>query len=230
MPQSGAILIQPVIGITPATDEIRYMLNKAYTGSVTEEGGMPVIIPYQDFTDSLLKLVMHLDGIVLTGGGDIHSKYLNQALHPKANTIYPERDEFEIELCRFALKEGIPLLCICRGQQVLNVAAGGSIIQHIEGHSQDTPRNLPSHTVNIIPGTELYKIYGSDTLDVNSIHHQAVGEMGVGLIKSAVSMDGVTEAIEGTGESFCLGVQWHPEALGSGKKIFEYFLKVCGKE
>lgn len=223
-----AVFIQPIIGITPATDETRYTLNKAYTGSVTQEGGIPLIIPYQDFTKGFKKAAASFDGIILTGGGDIHSSYFNQELHPKANTIYPYRDEFEIKLCRFALNEGIPLLCICRGMQVLNVALGGGLIQHIEGHSQDVPREQASHKVYIAPETMLYKVYGPE-LSVNSLHHQAVGEIGNGLKVSAVSEDGVTEALEGTGGSFCMGVQWHPEAVDLGNKIFKLFIESLGR-
>ncbi|MDR1688589.1 MAG: gamma-glutamyl-gamma-aminobutyrate hydrolase family protein [Clostridiales bacterium] len=210
--------------MTPAFSENRYTLNSAYTSCITNEGGIPLIIPYQEFTDAAQKIISGLDGVILSGGGDIHASFFRQKLHPQANAVYPERDKFEIKLCRFCIAHRIPLFCICRGLQVLNVALGGDIIQHIDGHSQKEPREFPSHLVSVYAGA-LRDIYKSGEIYVNSLHHQAAGKIGEGLEICAVSKDGVTEALEYTKGTLAIGVQWHPEVLRGGRALFEFFIK-----
>ena len=167
-------------------------------------------------------------GILLTGGGDISQKYLKEPLHKKANDICQKRDFFEIELLKKAFKYKIPTLGICRGAQIINIAFGGKINQHIEGHLQKENKNIPTHFINLKKNTNFYKIIKKDKIFVNSIHHQVISNIAPNFKEIAVSEDGYTEGIELINSKYYfLGLQWHPEALFNedSKKIFENFLK-----
>ena len=152
-------------------------------------------------------------------------------------TIDPKRDDSELKITREALRRGKPVLAICRGHQVLNVAAGGTLIQdttsQVEGalkHRQNAPTYYPSHTVTVKEGTRLHGIFGKGELGVNTFHHQAVKDLGEGLVATAWAPDGVIEAMESPGEAFVLGVQWHPERMIDGEmlKIFQAFVEALG--
>lgn len=201
-----------MICITANTDGGLFTINKNYCEAVLKFGQLPLLISSYDVNqiDNILKMC---DGIILSGGGDIHSKFFDQTLHPKANSINIERDEFEIALCKRAIKKNKPILAICRGMQILNIACGnGSLFQHIIGHVQDKPRDLTSHDVIVKDNSILHKIYKQRIISVNSIHHQAINKVGNGLDISATSQD-IIEAIELKSCKFVIGVQWHPEAL-----------------
>lgn len=219
-----------VIGVTPhLTDERKYYLNPAYLENINQCGASTVILPYE--VQSVPAYMNLISGLLLTGGGDVCPKNFNQEPHEKTNPPCLERDEFELAVCREAYKRGIPILGICRGVQLLNVALGGDLIQHHEGHSfEGDKRKSYVHAVKLAKGSMFHGIIGSDEIEVNSIHHQAVGAvLGEGVKICALSNDGLTEAIEGISKKFVLGVQWHPEELNdkNTKAIFSAFVDAC---
>jgi putative glutamine amidotransferase len=204
--------MKPVIGITPCSrvDD--------YVESVKRAGGEPRILRN---TDNPATVLSEVDGILLTGGLDVDPALYGEAAHP-ATEIASDRDRFEIPLSRAAIAGDVPLFAICRGVQVLNVAAGGSLVQDIPtaittdlNHSIDVPKDHCAHPVRVAPGSRLAESLGAGadlaTCGVNSRHHQSVGRVAPAFVPSAVSPDGVVEAIEKPGASFCVGVQWHPE-------------------
>lgn len=217
--------IKPVIGITPSIDENFIKLNSLYCEAIEKFNASAIILNYSKDCNNIINF---LDGIILSGGGDISEKYLNEKIHPKANTIYPERDEYEIKLIKSALEKDIPILGICRGAQIINIALGGSIIQHIEFHMQKEKRNIATHNINIIKNSKLYNILECLNTNVNSFHHQCIDKPGKDIIYCAYSNDAVIEAIEHKYKKFCIGVQWHPEALfedNRQKNIFKTLVK-----
>jgi putative glutamine amidotransferase len=146
------------------------------------------------------------------------------------------RTDYEVELCRLVLKNKLPLLGICAGEQLLNVVMGGSLIQHIPDtipnclpHEQSESKNIPTHSVKVNEASLLYEIVGCKEFMVNTTHHQAVARPGKGVVVNAIAPDGVIEGIEIPDHPFCMGVQWHPEYLATREdhKIFEYFVKSC---
>ena len=204
--------MKPLIGITPCSrvDD--------YVESVRRAGAEPLVLSNSDDPAAVLDKV---DGLLLTGGLDVDPALYGEAPHPTTETA-PERDTFEMPLTREAVKRDIPLLAICRGVQVLNVAEGGTLVQDIPSsvttelnHSIDVPKDHHAHAVTVTAGTALAEALGrttsANTRSVNSRHHQAVGAVAPSFVVSAVSPDGVIEAIERPGATFCLGVQWHPE-------------------
>ena len=200
------------IGITPCSrmDD--------YVESVRAAGGEPVLLVNDDNPADVLQRV---DGILLTGGADVDPALYDQPKHASTETD-PKRDAFEVPLSKAALASDVPLFAICRGVQVLNVAAGGTLVQDIPTeaptpieHSVTHQRDARAHDVEVKPGTRLASLIGGsqspETCSVNSRHHQAVGTVAPSFVVSAVSPDGIVEAIERPGAPFCLGVQWHPE-------------------
>lgn len=208
----------PVIGITCAASRGggRLYLNEPYAAAVAAAGGLPLLLPeMRGLENNYLK---RLHGLLLSGGGDIDPSFFGQEPHPLTGWISPRRDAFELELARLALKTGIPVLGICRGLQILNVAAGGDICQDISisvrdplKHIQDAPRWHPTHGLRINPGTLLADLLGLETR-VNSFHHQAVGRVSGLFSMTARSPDGVIEGLESQ-NGYAVGVQFHPEEL-----------------
>ena len=210
----------PVIGISGNFRDGDCTLAQAYYMSVLEAGGTPVVIPSYDDEKALVSLLDSLDGIVLSGGADIDPAYLNE--EPlEGISINPRRDVQELLLIRLATDRHIPVLGICRGIQMLAAALGGKLYQDIKTqhgadsleHSQSIARGLPSHEVRIEKDSLLYSLMGTETLAVNSFHHQAVREVPAGFRVTAVAPDGIIEAMESTAFSSILGVQWHPECF-----------------
>lgn len=155
-----------------------------------------------------------IDGLVLTGGTDINPARYRQARAPECEDPDDERDELELRVLAEALRRDVPVLGICRGLQLFNVAHGGTLIQHLSGtaiHNSDLPFDEAAHPVRIAAGTRLAAIAGAGEHSVNSRHHQAVDRLGEGLVISAVAPDGVVEAIELPDKPFAIAVQWHPE-------------------
>jgi putative glutamine amidotransferase len=154
-----------------------------------------------------------ISGLVLTGGSDLNPALYGQTPHPKTTDVDSERDQFELMALGWAVSAGIPVLCICRGMQLLNVFAGGTLFQDIPNHVVRTPEDpgRPVHTITIERDSQLRRIIETDTMLVNSRHHQAVDKLGRGLAVSALAPDGTVEAIEMDGPNLVLGVQWHPE-------------------
>jgi putative glutamine amidotransferase len=224
--------VKPVIGITRCSslDE--------YVASVEQSGGRPRIL---EVSDSPRKVLGEIHGLVLTGGGDVDPVFYRAERHPSIQDAEPGRDEFELDLARRALDANLPLLAICRGAQVLNVAAGGTLVQDIPSeiasdltHTIATPKDQLAHDVRVVPGSKLEQALGSavtvGACRVNSRHHQSVARIGRGLVATATAPDGVVEAIEAPDAHFCLGVQWHPENFwrtGEFRSLFDRFIDAC---
>ena len=198
-----------------------------YLDLVREAGGMPVVLPVHGGFES--ELLDHLDGIVLTGGGDIDPTYYAREQSPHTDGIDARRDRFELELTREAVARDVPLLAICRGVQLLNVALGGTLLQDIRSevpgameHWELDHWDEEVHAVDLEPDSFLGRILGS-SIRVNSMHHQGVDDLGEGLEPVGRSPDGLVEAVERPSNSFVVGVQWHPECLGPAHRSFELF-------
>jgi putative glutamine amidotransferase len=215
---------RPVIGLTLDREEGGgysrypwYAIRENYCTAVTQAGGLPVLLPHDDAAaESYLESVAAL---IVTGGHFDVDPHLFGAeeSHPSVR-LKAKRTAFELAATRAALERDLPLLGICGGQQLLNVALGGSLIQHIPdevpdslAHEQLNPRHEAGHDVALVPGTLLHRICAVERLEVNSAHHQAVKTVGPGVVINARAPDGVIEGIEAPERRFCLGVQWHPE-------------------
>jgi putative glutamine amidotransferase len=211
-----------------------------YVEAIRRAGGEPRILEPE--TDSPEAVIAEIDGLLLTGGADVDPALYGEQTHPKTTIVPPVRDRFELELARLAMERDMPLLGICRGEQVMNVAGGGTLIQDIPSqvggaltHSIDTPLNVSAHEVWITPGSRLWQamceqLEDGETSQVNSRHHQAVDHLGEGFDVSATAPDGVIEAIEKRNARFCVGVQWHPENFwrtGEFRSLFESFVQAC---
>lgn len=234
--------MQPLIGISCSYEqkENRYLLAEAYVEAVLAAGGLPVILPGSGSIKKAAPYLRAVKGLVLAGGGDIDPAYFDEEPHPNLGEITPSRDRFEIMLVKSALWLNKPVLGICRGIQILNVACGGSVIQHIPAvvkkpikHSQAAPRDYATHRVFVDKSSRLAQILKSSVVRVNSFHHQAVGNPALGFNVSAVSNDGIIEAIEHPKYRFVLGVQWHPECMvvkdTASRLLFKAFVEEAGK-
>lgn len=213
-----------------------YAIRENYCNAVRRAGGLPVLLPHQP--DDAALYLDRINGLVVTGGGfDVDPALFGAASRHPSVTTKDRRTAFELAATRGALDRGMPVLGICGGQQLLNVALGGSLIQHIPDevpdalpHRQANPRNEAGHKVRIVAGTLLHRIAGAEELAVNSAHHQAVKEAGPGVIVDARAEDGVVEGIEDPRRGFCLGVQWHPEfeISAADRNIFRAFIAAAG--
>lgn len=213
-PAPADVKSAPLIGITtyPRDAEGRFHLPADYVDAVRRAGGVPVMLPPGEA--AVDELIARLDGFVLSGGGDVDPvRYGGDAAHPTIERVDAERDTFELALARAVVEREVPALTICRGCQVLNVARGGTLHQHLPGHRQTEPATATTHTVQIEPGSRLADVAGAGRLRVNSFHHQAVDVLGHGLRAVAHSADGIVEAIEASGPRLVLAVQWHAEGL-----------------
>jgi gamma-glutamyl-gamma-aminobutyrate hydrolase PuuD len=221
--------MKPVIGITtyltPAAWGV-WNLDAAlvpadYVRGVVAAGGVPLLVPPGAEIDETLAVV---DGLVFTGGSDIDPELYRAEAHAETNGIVRERDDFELALMRAALERDLPVLAICRGSQVLNVARGGDLEQHVPDRvGTDVHKRVPGvfadHDVEVIGGTRLSSLLG-DRHDVKSHHHQGFGDVGDGLQVAARAPDGTVEALEDPSARFTVGVLWHPEA-GEDRALFE---------
>jgi len=216
----------PLIGITTSVtvDKVpeRAYVNGTYIMAVQAAGGIPLLLTPHFTPEVQAALWQRLDGVILTGGGDIEPARFGEPRHPSVDDVSPARDELELGLTRRAVTDDVPLFAICRGIQVLNVALGGSLVQDLPSewpnalvHSQKAPRHEPTHPVKVMgEGTRLGRVLGSLELEVNSMHHQAIKRLGDGPREVAWAPDGVIEGVEMAGDDrFVLGVQWHPEEL-----------------
>jgi putative glutamine amidotransferase len=196
-----------------------------YFEGVTRAGGIAVLLPPQPVdTDIASRVLDGLDGLVITGGKDVDPGRYGQAPHPSTDEPRHDRDAWEFTLLTGALSRGLPVLGICRGAQVLNVAFGGTLHQHLPdvvGHSRHQPGNavFSTSTVRTVPGTRLAEVIGGSS-DVQCYHHQALAELGEGLVVSARDADGVIEAVELPGDNFVVAVQWHPEERLHDLRLF----------
>jgi putative glutamine amidotransferase len=222
---------RPLLGITLGDDERQpdfLRLRGAYVRSVERAGALAVALPPLP-PGEVGALLDRLDGVVLSGGADVDPSLYGEAPHPRLRRVDRLRDDFELALVREILRRDLPLLAICRGHQVLNVATGGTLVQDLpsvvaggERHDGAEPRTRRVHPVDVRPGTRLSRAVGEGTVLVNSIHHQAVARLGEGLVASArCPDDGVVEGIEMPGRRFVVGVQWHPESFWAESDTFQ---------
>jgi putative glutamine amidotransferase len=237
----------PIIGITTIAVEAeqnhlppRIAQNQAYIRGLVRAGAAPLMIPQLTDTSLVRALYEQLDGLLLPGGEDIDPAHYAEAQHERCGRVSPERDDMELALARWAVEEGLPLLAICRGIQVLNVGLGGSLYQDIaaqipgaEKHDwyPGYPRDRLSHEVAVTPYTRLAAILGDRSPRVNSLHHQALKEVPPALTVVARAPDGIVEAVELADHPFVLGVQWHPEELAGGdaraQRLFDALVEAC---
>ena len=217
-----------------------YSLKRPYAGAVVKAGGVPVFIPPQPDARAAMRYLRLIHGLVITGGPvDVDPKFYGEKPHPKLGELKPERTASELMLVQRSVKMGMPVFGICGGEQVINVAFGGTLYQDIPSqfktnlaHDQyPIPSTKPSHSVSIQPKTLLHRVARVSKTKVNSTHHQAVKDVGKGLEVCAFAPDGLIEAIAGTKASWLLGVQWHPERLHDtdsvSRLIFASFIKAA---
>lgn len=219
--------MKPLIGIAGNREKSKTHLYKIamvemYATAILQAGGIPVILPLGLSQDELACLPERLDGIVLAGGADVDPALFHGGEHPAVVKADSDRDVLEIALVKLALQTPLPLLGICRGMQVMNVALNGGLYTHIlDQHphalQHSTPKDLPrdyfAHSVSLETNSQLYNIIRQSVIPVNSHHHQGVDKAAPGLVVSATASDGLIEAVELPGKAFFLGVQWHPEWL-----------------
>jgi putative glutamine amidotransferase len=218
---SGRPVIGVTVSMTVGTTPERAYVNSAYLRAVQQAGGVPVVLPPQLDQASFAHLARGLDGLLLTGGGDIDPARFGEVAHASVYEVVPARDALELAVIRSVIDRRRPILAVCRGIQVLNVALGGTLFQDVGTdpgtelqHSQTEPRDQPTHKVTIRSGSRLAQALGTDELEVNSMHHQAVKTLGAGLEAVAWAPDQIIEGVEmGDDSRFVLGVQWHPEEL-----------------
>src|SRR3954451_246197 len=223
----------PIIGVT------RCSKLDDYVASVERSGARARVL---EVSESPRAVLQSIHGVLLTGGGDVDPAFYGEDRHETVEDAEPGRDEFEIDLARRAMEQDLPILAICRGAQVLNVAAGGTLVQDIPtgvstdlSHSITEPKNRVAHGIEVAADSRLHSALGgavdaSCACRVNSRHHQSVGKLGQRLVASAKAPDGVIEGIEAPDAAFCVGVQWHPENFwrtGEFKPLFDAFVEAA---
>jgi putative glutamine amidotransferase len=235
----------PLIGITTNhtnNPDSGYLntISDAYVHSITAAGGIPVLLPASMPLAELGVLRQHLDGILLSGGADVSPTLFGGYPHPRVYGVDETRDALEIELVHLAVQTGWPLLAICRGIQVLNVALSGTLFTHIEDqlerpllhdNGRSHPRDYLAHTVRITDESMLERIFKAKEVAVNSMHHQGIEHLAPCLQPTAFSSDGLIEAVELPEHRFVLGVQWHPECMpdsDSMQALFRTFVATAG--
>ncbi len=233
--------VKPIIGISANLKEQFLSVSTDYIQAITEFGGVPLVIPNLQ-EDAIDRIIQQIDGFLLTGGGDIDPTLFGEEPLQGLGHITPERDGFEIAITQKMLKLNKPILGICRGIQILNIAAGGDMYQDLYSqiekrllqHTQQSPRWHATHFVHIKKGTLLGDIIQKEKVKVNSFHHQAVRNIPNEFEVSARASDGIIEAVESKIHSFVMGVQWHPECMTArndpaSAAIFKAFIKACKK-
>jgi putative glutamine amidotransferase len=233
--------MNPIIALTSAMDDERQSLLHAYAEAIECAGGVPIVIPYINDTKKLEQIVNICDGIVFTGGADVSPSFYGEIESEMCGKEEPKRDEIEISLVILALKAKKPILAICRGAQLINVAFGGTLYQDIPSeyetsisHIQAEARTEYSHSVKIEKGTPLFDLVGCEHMRANSFHHQAIKVLGKGLIPMAYAPDGIVEAVYLESYPYLRAYQWHPERICSKDEhnmgIFKDFIKTAQGE
>ena len=231
-------MTRPVVGITTYVVEARFgawetdsaLVPTDYVRAVERAGGRPLLVPPS--TDGVEETLDALDGLVFSGGSDIDPELYDHEPHPETRDVARERDDAELALLQAALARDMPVLAICRGSQLLNVALGGDLVQHLpeavghDGH-KETSGTFSEHAVAIEEGTLLRELVGEHS-PVKSHHHQGFGRLGDGLRVSAHAEDGSPEALEAPDRRFALGVLWHPEA-GEDARLFEALVEEAAR-
>jgi putative glutamine amidotransferase len=222
--------MRPIVGITTYAEDARWgvwelpaaLIPLAYVRAVEEAGGRALLVPPS--TEGVEETLDALDGLLLSGGADLDPASYGAEAHPETDGVRPQRDRAELALLEGALARDMPVLAVCRGSQVLNVACGGDLVQHLpevvghEGHKQ-VPGVFADHDVDVLPETRLREVIGEHA-PVKSHHHQGYGRLGDGLREAARAEDGTVEAIEDPSRRFALGVLWHPEE-GEDAALFQ---------
>jgi putative glutamine amidotransferase len=246
---------RPIIGIPTQTlqslggvsAEIppSWVMSQRYVVTLTDAGAIPWLVPLID-DETLRGVYDSLDGVFLPGGADIDPVSYGTAPHPLCDKTDRERDRVELALARWAIADGKPVLGVCRGMQLINLAAGGTLYQDIAAQlpgsikhdyfpfgGSNLRRDFLAHDVEVAADSQLAGVFGSGALKVNSMHHQGVRDVGTGLAVSAVAPDGLVEGLESVNEHYVMGVQWHPEALtdtqSAARKLFEEFVGVAAR-
>ena len=213
--------MRPLIGITAYAEEIRWgvweeeaaLVPLSYVRAVEHAGGRALVVPPSE--DGLEETVAALDGLILSGGGDLDPRLYGAEAHAETDSPRPARDQAELNLLQAALRQDMPVLAVCRGSQLLNVARGGDLVQHLPdelGHERHKhqPGEFSDHDVRLDPGSRVGALLGAHA-PVKSHHHQGYGKLGVGLRESGWADDGTIEALEDPDKRFAIGVLWHPE-------------------
>ncbi len=234
--------MQPIIAITPNIDlEGNTSILKSYVSAIENAGGVPVLIPYTDNIDTLFSFIDMCDGVCFTGGIDVDPKRYGEEKMPWCKDTQDNRDIFDLSIFHIARKMKKPILGICRGAQLINVALEGTLYQDIPTeintsilHSQLEPKFEYSHEINIANDTPLYNLLGKERIKANSFHHQAIKTLGEGLLVMATADDGIIEAIYSSNYKYLRAYQWHPERIclndNNQKALFTDFIKACLKE
>lgn len=231
---------RPVIGLLcghQRENPDRYFVNTAYIQSVIRAGGTPILIPYQP-KEQIFQILEGLDGLLVPGGVDLDPNRYGENPIVECGEVDPHWDELDLWASGYALQLNLPVLGICRGCQVLNVALGGTLIQDIPAqvknpikHAQAGPRWYATHDITLEAASLLGSIWGNAVKKVNSFHHQSIGQVGQGLRIVATAPDGIVEAVESSEHRFALGLQWHPELMidhyPAALGIFEHFVRAA---
>lgn len=238
-------MAQKIVGITCSTSAAkgkagaRQTLNRAYVWAVERAGGIPIILPVTREPEVIARYLGVVDGLLLSGGVDVHPNHYGHDPHEHLGDVDEDRDTTEMPLIRAALEQDVPIFAICRGIQALNVAMGGTLYQDLPSelasdiiHAQDKhdlPRHETCHAIAIEPYTHIADIAGSHTMRVNSFHHQALRHVADSLAVTAVAPDSVIEAVEGRKHRYVVGVQFHPEETAAhdaaSQKLFDRFVQ-----
>jgi len=234
---------KPIIGVTPMYDYEKNMtfIRQGYMESILEAGGLPILLPAESDTGAMMELMDMCDGFLLPGGPDVDARLYGENNLSFTDDISPVRDSIEVFVARKAVECNKPLLGICRGIQIINAAFGGTLYQDIKSqatgrevlkHFQNAPRWYPIHEVYIKQDSIIRRIYGKDTISVNSFHHQAVKGVANGFAATSESPDGIIESIEHRNHKFAVGVQWHAELMWQKDRLhlrlFEEFVRAAG--
>lgn len=225
------------IGSSPSGGKEVSYCNEDFSLAISKAGGIPLLLPSLDNKGDILNQLMLCDGILLPGGDDINPLLYGEEPSNGLGEVYAKVDEYELILTTFALSNDKPILGICRGCQLLNIALGGNVYQDLNEyptphlkHSQKARRHEATHTIDIVPDSLLYSLFGG-SIRVNSFHHQAINQLGKGVIATAHSKDGIIEGIQLNSKPFVIGVQWHPEIMLSTSatmlSLFQKFISCC---
>lgn len=225
----------PVIGISPSVSDGFIRMRPNYAEAVMEAGGIPVFLPHTEEPDKLFEYTAMLDGIIFAGGADVDPKYYGEEKQFDSVEVTESRDAFELALFPIFYATGKPILGICRGLQLINVALGGTLNQHIEGHRQTEGREVFDRIANLTPGSRLQDICsGESQIHTNSFHHQSIKDTANGLRISAIADDMTIEAVEDTNHPFLLAVQWHPEMFyrqdSNARALIKEFVDAAKKQ